>query len=291
MYRIAILGCENTHAAGFLKAMKEEGIDDVEVVGVYSHQPEAAEKLNADFGVPVLDNYDSAVGKVDGVIITARHGDRHYMYAKPYISSGIPMFIDKPITIKESEACEFVTLLKENGCRITGGSMCIYSDYVQELKAMKASGEYGNVLGGYLRAPLMSGSEHGGFYFYSHHLVHVMCELFGYYPNSVIAHRCGDAVNITVRYDGYDVNAVYADNSASNNVYYAGINFEKKVAADNCGLNNCASRELHTYLDLLRGGDMKLSYSDVFAPVYILAAIDRAMQSGKEEIINRGPAL
>ena len=291
MKRIVILGCENSHANGFLKAIRDEKIDDVEVVGVYSHQREAAEKLNAEFGTPILDNYDSAVGKVDGIIVTARHGDRHYMYAKPYINAGIPMFIDKPITINENEADEFVKALKDAGCTVTGGSMCIYSDYVMALKEQVKSAEHGAVLGGYLRAPLMSGSEHGGFYFYSHHLVHVMCEIFGYYPTSVLAHRCGDAVNITVRYPDYDVNAVYADNAASNNIYFAGVNFEKKIVGESYGLDNCASRELNTYLDLLRGGQMKLSYSDVFAPVYILAAIDRSMASGKEETVRRGPAV
>ena len=287
MFRIAILGCENTHAAGFLNAMKEEGIDDVEVVGVYSHQREAAEALNEKFGVKVLDNYDDAVGKVDGLIVTARHGDRHFMYAKPYISSGIPMFIDKPITISEDEADEFRALLRDNGCRVTGGSMCIYADYISELKAMRDSGECGAIMGGCVRAPLMSGSEHGGFYFYSHHLVHVMCEIFGYYPNSVIANRHGNAVNITFKFDGYEINGVYADNESSNNIYFAGVIFEKKVLGENYSVANCASRELHTYLDLLRGGEMKQTYEDVFAPVYILAAIDRAMQSGKEEQVRR----
>jgi len=37
-----------------------------------------------------MKNYDDAVGKVDSVIITARHGDNHYKYAKPYLASKKP---------------------------------------------------------------------------------------------------------------------------------------------------------------------------------------------------------
>ena len=92
MKRIAILGCENTHADAFLKCIKAK-FDDVSVVGVYSDDRAAAEKLNEKFGVPIMDNYADAVGKIDGLIITARHGDKHYLYSKPYIESGIPMFI------------------------------------------------------------------------------------------------------------------------------------------------------------------------------------------------------
>ena len=104
MKRIAILGCENSHADAFLKCIKEMAeFSDVRVVGVYSNEREAAEKLKEKFGVSVMDDYADAVGKIDGLVITARHGDNHYKYAKPYIDSGIPMFIDKPITISEAD--------------------------------------------------------------------------------------------------------------------------------------------------------------------------------------------
>jgi len=102
MKKIVILGCENSHADMFLRFWKENPkYSDVEVIGVYSDECEAAEKLAAQFSVPVMETYDAAVGKVDGVIVTARHGDNHYKYAKPYIASGVPMFIDKPVTGSE----------------------------------------------------------------------------------------------------------------------------------------------------------------------------------------------
>ena len=116
MKRIAILGCENSHANAFLKFIKEkEEFSDVLVVGVYSNEREAAEKLRDQFGVPVMDSYEEAVGQIDGLIITARHGDNHYTYAKPYIDSGIPMFIDKPIAISEEEAIERKLFMRAGG--------------------------------------------------------------------------------------------------------------------------------------------------------------------------------
>ena len=114
MKRIAILGCENSHANAFLKFVRDEKkFSDVEVVGVYSDDTEASLKLKEKFNVPVLEDYADAVGKIDGLVITARHGDNHYKYAKPYLESGIPMFIDKPITVKEDEAVAFMQALEE----------------------------------------------------------------------------------------------------------------------------------------------------------------------------------
>ena len=62
MYKIAILGCENSHADAFLKMIIEEKLyTDIEVVGVYSYDLEAANKLNEKFGVYVAENFDEFV--------------------------------------------------------------------------------------------------------------------------------------------------------------------------------------------------------------------------------------
>lgn len=45
MYKVAILGCENSHADAFLAAVLEKKIvDDIVFVGVYSEDMEAAQK-------------------------------------------------------------------------------------------------------------------------------------------------------------------------------------------------------------------------------------------------------
>ena len=46
----------------------------------------------------------------------------YHGYAEPYLASGIPMFIDKPITTREDEAVEFMRALRDRGVRISGGS-------------------------------------------------------------------------------------------------------------------------------------------------------------------------
>ena len=125
MYKIAILGCENSHANMFLDyIIKDKLYPDVEVIGVYSHEAEAAQKLSDQYGVYAAKSYDEFVGKADGIIVTARHGDRHYMYAKPYIATGIPMFIDKPVTVTEEDAINLKNDLIQNGVKVCGGSVC-----------------------------------------------------------------------------------------------------------------------------------------------------------------------
>ncbi len=282
MYKIAILGCENSHANTFL-TIRNNFYPDVEVVGVYSDDAEAANKLNETYGVYVAKSYDEFVGKVDGIMITARHGDDHYKFAKPYLESGIPMFIDKPITISEKEAIELKADLIKNKVKVCGGSVCKFPDYVQELKKHVQEKTYGEVYGGTLRAPINMKNEYGDFFFYSQHLVQVMCEIFGYYPNSVKAFVNGDVINCIVRYDEYDVNLVFV----TEYTYYAGINCHDEAIFGKYTLDGCFKREFESFYTLLEGGEQRETYEDFIAPVFIMNAIDRSIKSGNEEKVSR----
>ena len=283
MYKIAILGCENSHADRFLQLIyKDKLYPDIEVIGVYSDYPEAAEKTSNEYGLYAAKSYDEFVGKVDGIVVTARHGGSHYKFAKPYIPSKIPMYIDKPITVTEEDAEEFRKELEENNIKVTGGTVCIHDDKVQEFKKYVAEKTYGPVYGGYLRAPVSMKNAHGDFFFYSQHLVQTTCEIFGYNPKSVIAFQNGIVITCTLRYKDYDVNFTFTDQI---NNYYAGINCEQKLVVEEYFLKGCIAKEFKAYYDILTGKEQTVTYKDFFAPVYIMNAIHRSLQSGKEEII------
>lgn len=282
MKRIAILGCENSHADAFLKCIKEkEKFRDVSVIGVYSDDSSAAEKLNEKFGVPIMESYAEAVGKIDGLVITARHGDKHYKFAKPYIESGIPMFIDKPITINEDEAVEFMRELKMRGVRICGGSSLKQDEFVRKLKNERENEMGGKTLGGYVRAPYQSENEHGGFYFYAQHLVEMICEIFGRYPMSVTARKNGSQIHVLFHYTDYDCVGLFCDR---NYIYYASRMSERGTSNfDIPATNEWFEREFCEFYKLLSGGEQTATYKDIAAPVFIMNAIDRALKSGRKE--------
>ncbi len=286
MKRIAILGCENSHANAFLKFIKEkEEFSDVEIVGVYSEKTEASEKLNAKFGVPIMNDHSEVVGKIDGLIITARHGDNHYKYAKPYIDSGIPMFIDKPITISESEAVEFMRRLKEKSIRISGGSSLKQDVFIRELKqdAKKCVG--GKTIGGYVRAPYQSESVYGGFYFYAQHLVEMVCEIFGRYPISVTAKQNGSQIHVLFHYEKYDCVGLFCD---KNNFYFASRMSETDAKSFVIPTtDDWFYEEFKEFYGILSGESQKVTYKEFVSPVFIMNAIERSLKSGKEELVGK----
>ena len=283
MKKIAILGCENSHANTFLKFIKEqERYQDVEVVGVYSHDATASEKLNAEFGVPVLSSYEDAVGKVDGLIITARHGDNHYKYAKPYIESGIPMFIDKPITVTESDAVEFMQACQRYGVKLVGGSSCKHADAVYELKADAEKEVDGKTIGGFVRCPVSLDNPNGGFFFYAQHLVEIVCAIFGQYPKNVKAYKNDGQVTVIFRYEKYDVVGLFVNEVYT--CYYAARVAEKNVKGISFDMfpETPYLREFEEFYNLLCGKAQPISYKDFVAPVFIMNAIKYSMDNGVE---------
>ena len=286
MYKVAIIGCENSHATHFMRhVLTNKVITDMEFVGVYSYDRAAAEKLNEEFGVYVADSYDEFVGKVDGVVITARHGNNHYKYAKPYIESGIPMFIDKPITTTEEDARALMAELKANNVRMCGGTSCIFSKRIQTLKKAVQEETFGKTVGGYVRGPAYLNSPFDGFFFYTQHVTQSAMEIFGYYPASVYASRKGDNLTAILHYDGFDVNLNFRGDTS---LYYALVSGMNMAVGDRFDCGAHYGDEFNEFYEILKGGEMTKSYEDIFAPVYVLNAMYRSMNSVKEEIINYG---
>lgn len=281
MFRIAILGCENSHAIHFINIVNEQKLDDIQFVGAYSDDLEASKALNEKFGVPIMESYDSLVGQVDGIIITARHGDNHYKYAKPYIASGIPMFVDKPITCDEQEAVAFMKELKAAGVKVNGGSSLIHAGWIKELKEVVENQPDRKVYGGYFRSPVQMGSPYGGFYFYSQHLVQVALHVFGYYPKAVKAYRNDDHVMAILHYDDYNVSLDFGPHT----YYYACISTDKGIRADSYNVDGCYAAEFMEFRAMLNGAPQPLSYNDFIASVSVMSAIIRSYENGTEEEI------
>lgn len=278
MFKVAILGCENSHANSFLKLIQDGLYPDICVIGVYSEDENAANKLNTLYGVPVMENYDSLVGLVDGIMVTARHGDNHYKYAKPYMNAGIPMFIDKPITCAEEESVVFMRDAQRLGVRMCGGSTCAHLAETLALAEAVRKNSYGELRGGSVVCPYYPDSPYGGFHFYAPHLVEVMMAIFGESILRVRAEETSGTLTLTAMYDGFCVQGTYVNGVGYYNVSVYGAKSAQTETLTFGTKSFC--HEMDDMLHLLKGGEMKKSYRQLILPVFIVNAIKRAAETG-----------
>ncbi|MBQ6824806.1 MAG: Gfo/Idh/MocA family oxidoreductase [Clostridia bacterium] len=271
MKKFVILGCENSHADSFLKQMAAGNFPDLQCVGAYSNEPDAMNRLQEKFGVPPMERPDSMVGQVDGVIVTARNGIYHYEYAKPYIASGVPMFIDKPITCDPAEAVKLVEECRANGVRLCGGSVVVlWSDLLRLKEFAEANRQ--SILGGTVCAPVKMDRIHSGFWFYAQHLVQMLTFLFGT-PAAVTARREGMRVSTLFHYKDFTVAGLYVDANA----YHASVITKEESLALNIQPETSAfCEELRCFERLMQGAPMERTYEELIEPVFIQEAILRS---------------
>ena len=282
--KLAFVGVENSHAPAFLQLIQKnpEKYSDIEVVGVYSYDGAAADKLVADGLAPravrtpgaFLGGADAA----DCVVNTARHGDNHYEYSLPYLRAGIPMFIDKPFAMTTERAGEMVEAAKAGHANLCGGSCLKFAPELAALKRAMDAGELGNVLSASFAAPVNMSNPYGGFFFYAQHLVQMMTTVFGNHVQSVSARARENAVTAIVTYPHIDITLHYVGYCYSAAIY--GDKASRHVQIGDVGaLYTPEFDELHT---MLRTGVMPETYDDLLYPVSVLEALYLSYKTGRE---------
>jgi predicted dehydrogenase len=130
----------------------DAGFDDARVTHVWMPDRSMGEKLARGCLVEnVVAEPSDMIGAVDAVIIARDDAQSHRPLAEPFLKAGIPVFIDKPLTLDASELSWFRPYL-DSGQLIS----CSGLRYSPELDSIAAQlADFGTILG--LRAAIVNG--------------------------------------------------------------------------------------------------------------------------------------
>ena len=288
MFRVGILGAENSHAMafgqifnGFRPDLGDE-FADIRVVGVGGNYPDANrdvfEKCALDF---IEENPGDMLGKVDAVMVTARDGKYHGEFARRFIEAGVPAFIDKPFTSDPEEALALARLAKSKGVPLVGGSsLKLCADVIDMNALVQQAGE--KAISGDVTAPVSLVNEYGGFWFYAAHLVEICLKVFGYDPEWTWASRTAKGVTAVIHYAGYEVTCHFTD-SAYN--YSVTLHTPDGPVFRPVNIDDFSVLEARSFAKMLRTGEMDFSYEQLVIPVYVLAAIEKSFETGEKQPI------
>lgn len=282
MYRIGIIGTENSHALAFARLMNlEDQGREARVVGVYGPDPDTPKRIQEEAGVDfIAQSPEDFLGRVDAMMITCRKGSLHYGYAKPFLQKGMPLFIDKPITSDWAQAQELVREARASGSLLIGGSGCKYAYDVLLLRnAADALRREGKLLSASVNFSADRDSVYDGFYFYAPHLTEIALAIFGDDIRSVRADESAGGVTVLARYDGFDVSLHYTKNSAVSTAVLYG---QDRNLVRELDISLIYRHEVDHFLDMLRTGRMPYSYETLIKPVAVISSILASLETGKE---------
>lgn len=288
MYRIGIIGTENTHALAFAKYFNlpdpETGKrphEDVRVVAILGADQEANKQIIEQAGVEfVAEKVEDFFGRVDGMMITCRRGSEHMAYALPFAERKIPLFVDKPFTSDPKEADALLAAIKKYDCPVQGGSGCKYVSAVQEIKALVAElREKGEFVSAAMSFQVMLNSIYDGIYFYAPHLVEMCLEAFGMDVKAVQTMRTGDSLQVNVQYENDAVSLHFVAAGKPGCIVFG----KKQNYHFDIDITGLYEIEADHYAKLLKGEYDSLPDEKLIKPVHMIDAIKRSMET--EEIV------
>lgn len=288
MFRIGILGSDNSHALAFSKLCNvadEDGCclyDDVRITAIYgrdddpAHTAQVAEEGRIEF---IAEKPDDFFGRVDAVMVVYRNGSYHVPDALPFVEKGIPVWIDKPIASSTADIDKLRRAWQKSGGLITGGSTIKYNYDILTAKNRIESGFFGNVLGGCMNFPGDFSNRYEGLYFYGSHLTEMMLTVFGYNPKSLIAAKAAEnKISVIVKYDTFQVVLNFVDSGD----YFITVYGDARSLTQQMDISVIYRLGFDKFVEMLRSGRMPLSFDNLVKPVYILDAIYRSVESGTE---------
>ncbi len=287
MFKLGILGSDNSHAEAFSKlANLDEGInglkiDDVRVTHLYGTDPKRTQEVAEIGKIPhIVASPEAMLGEVDGVICVWRHGGKHLADTLPFLEAGIPAFVDKPLACSVADATRLIDAAEKAGVGFTSFSTLRYAQNVVEyVETLKASA--GPIMAGTSSGPADLKSEYGGIFFYGIHAVELMNVVWGLGCQSVLATEHNGNVAAVCKF----ANGAIATLNLMGNATYAfhlaafGKDGWKEHTVDS---GTCYYDGMKVFLDTMRTGKWPLSRSELIEPVAILAALERSLAEQRE---------
>ena len=289
MIRIGILGSDNSHALAFAKLCNlpmengEYRYPDVRIAAIYGndddpqHTKDVAQQGKIEY---IAEKPEDFIGKVDAVMVVYRRGTYHVPAILPFIEAGYPVWIDKPVAVSVDDINKLRAAVEKHNTLITGGSTLKYNYEILALQNKVQNGSLGKVTGGAMNFPGDLESEYGGLFFYGSHLCEMCLSVFGYDVKSVYATAI-EPKNICVIAKYADKQVSLNFNGNSNSYILTAYGSEKSVTME-LDISIIYRLGFEKWVEMLHSGKMPLSFDDLVQPVYMLNAIQKSLDEGKE---------
>ncbi len=145
------------------------GICGAYITHAWTQDPQTTRKLCAAARIPnSVATPEALIGAVDAVIIARDDYENHLQLAVPFLEAGLPVFVDKPLTLSADELARFYPYLRSG--RLMSCSAMRYARELDEAKANLES--YGDL-------KLVRGAVVNGWEKYGVHLLEAITALIG----------------------------------------------------------------------------------------------------------------
>lgn len=106
------------------------GIPGVRVTHIWCDDPADATRVSLFSRIPnIAKEPTDLIGTVDAVCIPTDIGGEHLERARPFVEAGVPVFIDKPLTDRETHLAQFVSWMRQGKPIMSSSALRYASEY------------------------------------------------------------------------------------------------------------------------------------------------------------------
>jgi predicted dehydrogenase len=117
------------------------------LAGVVEVNPQLRESVKSQYPeISVFDDYSEALKTSASAVVIATPAPTHYSLAIAALRAGKDVFVEKPVTLKASEATELANYADEQERVLMVGHLLLYQPAIQWMKTYLAAGKAGKVL-------------------------------------------------------------------------------------------------------------------------------------------------
>lgn len=274
IYRVGILGTDNSHSGAFAKLINiDKKIPNAEVVAMYGDEDARNKEMAAMGNVKtIVDLPEQMMDLANVVIVDYRHGGVHKDMAMPFIEKGVPTFVDKPFALKTDDAYEMLYAAQTAKTYLSSFSTVRWGDEVNACKTKLP--ELEPIITGSASGPGSADSEYGGFGFYGIHTIELITHTIADRVTHVSALRQDSRVSGTLITES---GKTFSLNIAEG---ISGFRLNIVGAKENFQLSTGGSYEngLKVFFDGLEQNKLPLTFDELFEPVAIIEAMETSMQ-------------
>jgi len=96
--------------------------------------------------IKLTKSFDLMLADLDiNAVCVSLPAEMHYEYSKKVLEAKKDLYVEKPITLNETEAQELVDLAKQNSCILMVGHLLHYHPVIIEIKSLISTGLIGNI--------------------------------------------------------------------------------------------------------------------------------------------------
>ena len=248
----------------------EFGVGELRVTHAWTQDADVTRRLCAAALIEhAVKRPEDLIGAVDAVILARDDYERHREMAAPFLEAGLPMFVDKPLTLSTDELDYFRPFLTR-GKLMSGSAM----RYATELDAVRAE------IGSYGQIKLIRGAVVNDWARYGVHMLEAILPLLRGKPLTVSPHgSTHESVAITTQDGTLVLVDVLGDVPKTFRVDVFGT---KRVSSheitDNFGMFR---RMLWQFAEMIRTGRPTIPVEDTLGVLQVLIAGRCALQERK----------